>query len=49
MDKFFDKIIEFFNVIAQFFKDLFAWKENKFDDASNALSQYMSENANPEK
>lgn len=45
MENFFKMITDFVNVIAKFFKDLFGWKEGPFDEASDAISEYVSEKA----
>ena len=43
MDKLFETITKFVNIIAQFLKDLFQWKKDDFEPASETLSQYLAE------
>ncbi len=43
MDKFLTMLKNFIDVIANFLKDLFKWKETDFDKASEGLSEYLSE------
>ncbi len=47
MDNFFEKILAFVNVIAEFFKRLFTWKEKDFDAAMSTIEQY-SKQGNPD-
>lgn len=42
MENFFELISSFVKVIADFLQRLFVWKKGDFDDASNAVSEYVS-------